>query len=503
MRVSPKPDPFWQTGDTYAANAPHRTGLAVVSRRGTNAAISVLGLSSQQVASFVITLLAAGFLSPAEYGVYVLATVFVELIIALTYTGYYHYLVTSEEDDSAVLSTMFWMMLGIGTAGGALLYAAAPALARVFDAPELAPVLRLFGLMQPFASAIGWASAALTRAGLMRRYFLALTAANLGGLITGATVLLLWQSLYALVAYRAMRMAIGLVMFALAVPQRPRLRLDRAMVRRASAYAAGLYGARLLAFVAHFGTDLVLGLVFSTAEAGLYRFANRLAAATVDIIGHPMRSYALARLGQAARTSTPLGPVLARLLAAGVFLMGGFAITIVILGAAATQTLFRPEYLAALGAFYALALRAASTSATHLVEPVFAARHNTRIAMGFDLGWAALMIAAIALCAPMGLVPLAWAQAGVGLLGAMAGLWVIGRWGRVPLRDALVRTGRALILLMGYGAALAGLWPMVQNALMPNDLGALASGFALALCLALPTTWAALRWNVLDMSIFE
>ena len=197
-----------------------------MSRRSANAAISVLGLSSQQLASLIVTFLAAGVLGPADYGVYVIATVFVELVIALTYTGYFHFLVTVSEDEAeAALPTLFWLMVAIGAAGGAALWLAAPGLARLFDAPELAPVLRAFGAMQPFASAVGWASAVLTREGRMRRYFLALAGANLGGLAGGAAVLLAWPSLQALVLYRAIRLALGLALFLPAARHRPRLRL--------------------------------------------------------------------------------------------------------------------------------------------------------------------------------------------------------------------------------------------------------------------------------------
>lgn len=470
-------------------------------KSAANAAISMIGLSSQQIASFVITLLAAGFLTPTEYGVYTLAIVFVEFVIALTYTGYFHFLINSKEDDDTVLSTMFWMMVGIGTLGGTALFIGAPFIAQIFDAPELAPMLRWFGLLQPFASIIGWASAALNRGQLMRRYFMILAASNIGGLIVGCVVLILWQSLFALIVYRAMRIALGLVMFAMAVPSWPRLRFSTDMAKRATRYAGGLYGSRMLNFFSQFGTDLVLAFLFSTAEAGLYRFANRLAAATVDIIAQPLRSYALNRFGHAARNERPLDPIYARFLGAMVFLMGGFAVTIVVLGGPIVETLFQPEYLAALGALYALAFRAAALSNNHLIEPVFAARHNTKVGMYHNLFWTSIMVASIVLFSPLGFEKLAAAQAVITLFTSGAAVYVIHRWGKIEVSGAMRNAGVALIILAVYGALLTIGWQVISTN-MGTTATTLGLGFGFALLLAPPTIFAAIKLKVLDLSIF-
>ncbi|WP_162798525.1 oligosaccharide flippase family protein [Sulfitobacter sp. SK012] len=480
--------------------APHVEGSPASG--GIDAAISVPGLTSQQIASFVITLLAAGFLSASDYGIYTLAIVFVEGVVMLSYTGFFHFIVNSKEDETAVLSTMFWIMLGIGTFGGATLIVASGPLARVFNAPELELVLRLLGLMQPFASAIGWASAVLTRTGQMRRYFSILIVSNLGGMIAGAIILIWWQSLFALVAYRAIRIVLGLVLFGWGVPFWPRATFDPSMARRAASYASGLYGSRFLSFFSNFGTDLVLAFLFSTAESGLYRFANRIAMASVDIIGQPLRTYALKSFGEAARNDAPLAPIFARFLGAMVFLMGGFAIVVVVLGGSAIDALFKPEYLMALGAVYALAFRAAALAGTNLIDPVFAARGTTKVALYHNLFWTLVMVGVILLVSPYGFEALAGAQAAVSLAMSLAAIWVIGRWGHVNVAFALQRACIALILLCFYAGALVFGWSLLP-AHMPSGAWQLAAGFLLAAALAVPALFAAMRTKVFSLQVFS
>lgn len=468
----------------------------------TNAAISFLALSSQQVSAFVITLLAAGVLGAADYGVYTLAVVFVEFVVMLTYTGYFHFLVTSDADDTTVLSTTFWIMLGIGIFGGLLMILCAGLLARAFDAPDLAPVLRAFGALQPFASMIGWATAALTRAGRMRPYFLSLGASNFGAMMGGAAALILWPSLWSLVIFRVVRIGLGLVFFGLSLTERPRAIFDRDMARAATRYALGLYGARLLTFFSNFGTDLVLAAMFSTAEAGLYRFANRIASATVDLVGQPIRSFALKSFGQAAREGRPLADVFALYFAMSILLMGGVSVSLMILGPDAVRAFFQPEYAAAIIAMEAMALRAFARVGQSMIEPVFSARKTTNLAMWFNLALAAAMLGSILVFASQGMTVLAIAQAGVQVISLPLAVWTIGRGAEVDLRPGLRRAALAMGLLCAFGAALWAGWLMLEQVGPANDLLRILAGSALALVLGIATATVALRLKVMSLHAF-
>jgi O-antigen/teichoic acid export membrane protein len=466
---------------------------------GLTAAIAILGHSSQQFAGLVITLLAAGFLGAAEFGTYALAIVFVEFVVMLTYAGFYHFIVTSDAEDTVVISTLFWVLLAIGVIGGLAMITLATPCARLFDAPDLAPALRVFGLLQPVASVIGWASAVLTRTGRMRRLYGAQIGTNLGGLAVGVGLLFVWQSLFALVAYQAARSLIGLVLFWRATPHRPQPLFDRALFRSAARYALGLYGARSLTFLSVFGVDLLLALLFSTAESGLYRFANRLATASVDIIAQPLRSFCLKGFGQAARTDAPLTPLFTRYFAGGVVLTGLVGLTIACLGGAVIDQAFQPEFLLATGAVQALALRAVARIGQTLVEPTFSATRRTSVAFANNLVVASVMILTIVAVAPMGFVTVAWAQAAVQLASVPFSVWMIARFAPVQVGPGLAAAAKGLVLLAGFAAVLWMGWAALSG--LPPALR-LASGLALAATLSALTVTLALRLRILSPGLF-
>ncbi len=426
------------------------------SRTFWTASISVLGQSSQQISGFVVTVLAAAFLSAQDYGVYALSVVFVEFVVMLTYTGFFHFLVTSKADDDAVLPTIFWLMCVINTVGGfAMILVAAPA-ARFFDAPDLQPVLQLLGLMQPLAAAISWGAACLTRAGRMRTYFFNIIVSNVLALLAGTVLLVLWQSLYALVAYRVARLFIGAFLFLRSAPQRPTLRFDTIVFSQAWRYALGLYGARSLTFFSTFGADLILAYVFSTAESGLYRFANRIATASIDIIAQPLRSFSLKSFGHSARAAQSLTPKFTVFFLASLFLVGGFALTVVVMARPAIETWFQPEYILAVGVVHALALRAAAQVGQHMIEPVFSAARHTEIAFYHNLFLSSLVLTSVVLFAPFGMLQVAWAQAAVQLIFIPFSLWIIAKFSGIDLRPTLARLPSVVAILLGYAVIVWG-----------------------------------------------
>lgn len=401
---------------TASPESPHRATSPAL------AVLAVVGASSQQVAGLIMTILAARYVLPADFGVYMLAVVFAELGLVFSYSGFFHYLISSDRPDDTVISTLFWVILGIGLITGAALFIAAEPLAVLLDAPELSSVLKVFAFLQPFAALIGWATACLKRAQRMRRYFCNHLISNVVAVIFGAVALFYLQSLYALVVFRVARLALSLVLFLPAVPHRPRLHFDHDLFRDAFSQARALYGARLATFLASYGTDLLLAFIFTTAESGLYRFANRLAQAAIDIVALPMKSFALKSFGHAARTGLAPNSLIRDYILSSAFLMGGIALTQILLGEVIIATLFSAEYAAAIWGFYALSLRHAFLFGGHLVEPVFASFHRSQMALRYSLKWALATTAVSVLLAPFGLETLAFGQAIITLMSTQDAL---------------------------------------------------------------------------------
>lgn len=418
--------------------------------------LALAGPASVQAASLFMMLAAAAVLGPADYGVYALALVWVEAVVVLTHTGYAQFTVVTpfEEGSQRALSTLFWIFLALGILGGALLFCAAPLLARVFDSPPLAQMLGSLAVLQPGAAVMAWAGAVMLRSGRMTRYFAGQAAINLSALVVGLVALALWQSLFALLVYRAARVAIGLGVLLPLAGLRPAFWPDSALARRATRFSLGLYAGRGVQFLSQFGGDLALAYLFSTAESGLYRFANRLAGATLDLAGQPIRTLALARLGQAARDGQMLNGVFTGMFCTLLVATAGLGALAGLIGPPVITALFPPAYAAAIPVCLILLARGVFTTGTALVDPVFSAGHRTHVSAWYHIGLGAAGLLTVFVAAPMGLVPLALAQTMVAVAGSGVALWVIHHHGGVDTRPALIRVVTC-VGLTGPPAAIA------------------------------------------------
>ncbi len=448
-----------------------------------------------------MTVLAARYLLPAEYGTYMLAVVFAELALVFAYSGFFHYLITSPQDDAATQTTLFWIILGIGVITGTVLLLAATPLARLFSAPDLAPTLVVFAILQPFAAMVSWATGCLKRAQRMRRYFWVLLLSNLMALVLGAWALVVFQSLLALIAYRVTRLTLALILFLPAAAHRPQLRFDWDIYREAFADARSLYGARLAGFFAAYGTDLLLAFFFTTTESGLYRFANRLAQAAIDIAALPIKSLALQGFGQAARTGGVTASLCAEYLSTSAFFMAGIAITQIVLGAAAILALFPPDYSGAIGAFYALSLRHAALFGYHLLEPAMAAIRQSTRALRYYTLWAVLLVLVTLILAPFGLVVLAFGQALVAIVSTGDALRVMQQQSILCVKDLLPQLTRLAGGLAFYTVVLGLFWRLIQETEWPA-LPALAIVMPAALILSTLLTRWLIKRGFLSLGLF-
>ncbi|MGB3627641.1 MAG: oligosaccharide flippase family protein, partial [Henriciella sp.] len=121
-------------------------------RKLKTAGLSVFARTLQQATTFILTILAARFILPAEYGIYTLSVVFMTLAQTLTYSGFFQFVVTQKGEEKPLLDTLFWLIAGLSTLSAIAMWVGAPFLARAFDAPELKTVLQLFAYVQPFSA---------------------------------------------------------------------------------------------------------------------------------------------------------------------------------------------------------------------------------------------------------------------------------------------------------------------------------------------------------------
>lgn len=97
--------------------------------------------------NFLITIILARLLSPAEFGLLAMVMIFFELASTFIQSGFSFALIREEEISEVDKSTTFIFNLVVAVGCYGLLFAAAPTIANFFSQPMLSSIVRVMGLM--------------------------------------------------------------------------------------------------------------------------------------------------------------------------------------------------------------------------------------------------------------------------------------------------------------------------------------------------------------------
>jgi len=369
--------------------------------------------------------------------------------------------VQAAPDDESVAAGAFWSQMIVSLGFILLLLAAAPYVARLYEAPILAPVLEIFALnifLAAFAVVPACQLAAQFRFRALGLMALGSTAA--GGLVA-LPLAVAGHGMAALLGQRLAGVAFYSVAACAVARWLPPGFCSWPVLQKSFRFSWPLMQAAVVDYVSLTGYVMVVGLRMSAADVGLFRMAQRLVEVLQEVTYAPARKILLP-VFVAVRDEPE------RRFAAVSSLLDALAVLIcfasVICGAAARPIvllMLGPHWAAAAPVFEVLTLTAPAAALYGIINPLLTAAGRTRMVSVFALGNVASILAAAWFAAPYGLNALAWALAARGAL-TMA-LFVpamrigLGRRVRPLLRLLVLPAAAMLAARLAAGWALAAL----------------------------------------------
>lgn len=231
------------------------------------------GITAQTGIAFLSSLVVARQLAPTDYAVMALAGALVALVSRLGQVGLAEAIVRERERLLELCHTAFWTLVALATVMALVLVVAAGPLSAFYGEPRLSTALPLLAL------AIGSTLvASVPRALLARELRLGeLNAVDVSRSLViaagGVTLALSGAGWWALVLPPAVGAALSLPALAWLARYRPRAVFVPRRLRAQLRFGAGVFAARLLAYLAEDLDYLVLGRYLPRASYGLYYFA--------------------------------------------------------------------------------------------------------------------------------------------------------------------------------------------------------------------------------------
>ena len=237
-----------------------------------------------QALSMLTTLLVARLLSPSDYGLMALATVWTGAIGLMAELGLGPAIVQFRDVDERELNTFFWMTLSATVGAYAMLYAAAPMIAGWFESPRLTEVLRVIALGLPLMGLRQVPDALLRKRVELNRIAQSEIIATLSAL--PLTFALAWAGagVWALVCGMLWQSMMNNVVLYWFVRWRPGLSVGSHRLAEILRFSLSSVGARVSWSVYEQVDVLVLGRFTNDHTLGFYSMARQLASMPVTKI---------------------------------------------------------------------------------------------------------------------------------------------------------------------------------------------------------------------------
>lgn len=225
---------------------------------------------------FVVNMVLAWVLTPAEYGVVGVLTIFIAVSNTLIDGGFASALIQQKHPTENDYSTLFFWNAGFSLLCYLILFLIAPLVALFFKMPELCDVLRVLGLCV-VASAFGQVQLIRLRKNLK---FGTIAIVNLTGLIVASAISIYMAyngfSYWSLVAMTVSQQATLTLLYWGVTRWHPSLSFSKKSFRTLFRFGGYLFAASILQDIGKNLQGVIIGKRFSNTQLGYYTQASKL-----------------------------------------------------------------------------------------------------------------------------------------------------------------------------------------------------------------------------------
>ena len=464
---------------------------------GTTAARAVmwnyLSFASGKALVLVTLAVLARLLTPAEFGIVGFATLALAYLAVLKDLGLGGALIQRRGDIEEASHTVYTLNLLLGAVLTGLTIAGAPLVAAFFDEPLVTPILRVLAFTFVIEALGSVHLVLLARRLDFRRKLIP----DVGrALIKGAvaiTAASLGLGVWALVWGQLAGVATSALLVRLVVPWRPRLRIRRRLIRPMLGFGMPL----VLVDIQHalwVNLDyVVIGRMLGGEALGIYTLAYRLPELLIQSIWRVVARTAFPFFSSLQDRPDLLRKGFLKTIRYSQLLVVPLALGLMITAEPAVAALFGDQWGDAVPVLRVLALFTLIASIGDNAGDVYKAIGRPGILAKLSVANLAVLVPALILAAPHGIVAVAWAHAGIAVVDATARLLVARHLIGTRLRDI----ARELVPAYRAGTAMAIVALMVLWAL--SAAGPVAALLATTTAGGLTYLGVLARWSPDDL----
>lgn len=377
--------------------------------------------------AFLAAVALARLVTPAEFGLFAMLYLPLALADLLAKGGLGEALVQRQDITEADESTVFWFTLAVSGALAALLFLAAPAVAAFFEQPRLTLLLRVL-VLDLLLSALGSVSVTRMRKALDFRRLALLSALSItGGSAVAVALALAGWGVWALVAQLLITNVLRLGLLLVLDDWRPRPVFVPGRFRRLFGFGGYMMMGNVVTLVAQQAYTLFVGKLYTAADLGIFNRAMSTRTMPKLFIGNAYRDVGLPVLARLvddpASWRDTYRASLVAVMALSLPVMTGLALV----AGDLVPALFGPNWYAVVPYLQILCIGGVAWALNMVNLNALRALGAARTVFRLQLAAQGVLLAVVAVTAPVSLVALALGLAAVEFGAAVVAAQILGR----------------------------------------------------------------------------
>lgn len=432
---------------------------------------STLSAVAKNAGTPVVFLVLARLLSPEDFGIVAIAALLISFARILWDAGMSKALIQRAGDAEDAGTVVFWINVIFGLGLYLVLFIVADQIAQLFEDPRVTAVIRVQGIQLIFMSTCAVHIALLEKDLNFKPLFWVRLSTSLVPGLASIPLALAGASYWSIVIGTLIGSAAQMVLLWCMNPWRPTMRFDVPLARSMFRFGAWATGEGLLGWFYAWGDILIVGIILSASDLGLYRTGNLLVTMVFALVLAPLTPVMFSvlsrfqndrvRLTGALNRASKAVSIVAISLGVGTFVLQDFI----------THVLFDEKWIGIASVLGWMGLTQGVSWTVGLNAAAYRAIGRPDITVKLNLLLVSLYLPVYITCANFGLQALLYGRFSVAIIGILLHIYiahmVLGRMAR----DYLGQVRSAVI--SGLGAAIT------VSILINSPIGPEPSFFAL------------------------
>ncbi len=252
-----------------------------------------------QGVTLIVSIVLARILDPEVYGTVALVTVITSILQVFIDSGLGTALIQKKDADDLDFSSVFYFNVAVCLLLYALMFFAAPLIARYYEIDELMPLVRVLSLSLVISGVKNIQHAYVSRHLLFKRFFFATLTGTIGAAFIGIWMALHGYGAWAIVVQNLFNKTVDTIILWITVKWRPKKQFSMKRLKSLLQYGWKLLASSLLDRTYAELRQLIIGKMYSKADLAYYNKGQHFPGAIVNNVNTSIDSVLLPVMSQA------------------------------------------------------------------------------------------------------------------------------------------------------------------------------------------------------------